>query len=628
MKRYTTLCRLFCGLTLLPFSGAVAQARQAAPGDASPGWAIILADDYQGDASKINGVVQYDAMNWYRLLVTKLKFQPDHIILLAEGKPDSDFQKFLDSKLLPPNMEGQTPFTESPLWADYEANKEKNRVGRQLDRLKAQRPDMKEDINDFRDMFTLNGKVPLCDAPTAHKFRVARNIIAALAGKTQTVALIVSSHAGSDPGLTLTKPVGGAAASENSLSAEDFALKDCKAGHRLLALDNSLRYFDEAIDAPKSNKFGRAVKSAFSGNGSLALLASDGSSISWPMAYKGKTPDQPTIAGGAFSNAVISAFESQNDYDVKGGQEAVKRNFDYEMSRFKRAKYLGVKAVGYANPAPLIDAATDNVKITALFNPAPKVEVEKPADKVVTVSEKDITDSTTLDPTRPDLKLVQISKAPVGEFPSKRAAIIKNRFVTAIHSDLRVSDKSEIVVGTVGDPKHEQIVVRMPKRVNVVENGKSVRWFVTVDDEFARMMGKPKMELAEALARDIRLAMDKKYSGTLALKPTDQIQYVEGRGYFNSGKFGDAATAFASILKRSPDYGDAYVWLGRSYLRGNQPEKAQEMLEELQGIQEDHPEYRFDATTETALNSLRGELGMAQGEVRSAPQQTTGLTTK
>ena len=49
MKRYQILSRLFCGLTLLPLTASAnAQARQAQPEDKSPGWGIILADDYTG----------------------------------------------------------------------------------------------------------------------------------------------------------------------------------------------------------------------------------------------------------------------------------------------------------------------------------------------------------------------------------------------------------------------------------------------------------------------------------------------------------------------------------------------------------------------------------------------------
>ena len=54
----------------------------------------------------------------------------------------------------------------------------------------------------------------------------------------------------------MTKPVETAPAAngkplaENCLSAADFALKDCKAGHRMLVMDSSLRNFDED-DCPR-----------------------------------------------------------------------------------------------------------------------------------------------------------------------------------------------------------------------------------------------------------------------------------------------------------------------------------------------------------------------------------------
>ena len=131
--------------------------------------------------------MQYDAVNWYRIMVTKMGFQPDHIILLAEDKTDPDFAAFLDSKKLLPEMSGSTPFINSPVWDDYEKNKDSNRVSKQVDWLQAQQPALSDDIGDFRNMFTSTEHIPFQDLPTAHNFRVARNIVSGLATKKQTV---------------------------------------------------------------------------------------------------------------------------------------------------------------------------------------------------------------------------------------------------------------------------------------------------------------------------------------------------------------------------------------------------------------------------------------------------------
>src|SRR5579872_1977731 len=53
-----------------------------------PGWAIILAADYQGKDGNIYAAVQKDAVLAYKTLVQKAGLRPDRIILLAEGDED------------------------------------------------------------------------------------------------------------------------------------------------------------------------------------------------------------------------------------------------------------------------------------------------------------------------------------------------------------------------------------------------------------------------------------------------------------------------------------------------------------------------------------------------------------
>ena len=620
MKRYRTLSRLFCGLTLLSLSGA-AQARQAPPEDKSPGWAIILADDYKGESSPLYGVAQYDAVNWYRLLITKMKIQPDHIVLLAEGKPGSDFDQFIKTKKLLPNMNGDTPFKGAPVWADYAKDKGTNRVSKQLDWLFAQDAALKEPIVDFRNMFTMSDDVanvvPVTDAPTAHNFRSARDVISRLANEKQTLVVVVAAHAGSDPNLVMTKPAETDAASEgkispeDALTAEDFALKGCKAGHRILIMDNSLRYFSENLPAAKEASAGRAFKTAFSGDKSLILLASDGTGISWPFATEGDAPNHPTLTGSAFLKSVAGIFESTNDYDFKSGAQEIKGAFDFGMSHLKHAHRLfDAPPVGYTKPAPLLYASESETKLSALFNPAAETLLGSPTDRVKTVSNSDITFGAT---GNPKTRMVTIHGVPIGEFSVARAEIIHTRFVKAMRNPLTVGNMKGIKVGE----RYGETVVLMPDNVKVIETivahkkkkNQVVDFFVTVDSEFARLMNfKSKADLGVKLSHDIRIALNSTTSATLDDNPSPQMQVAAGLALYAEGKFDKAADLFGKALEQQRNYPVAYVWLGRSMMKNGQADKARETFSELRGILEDHPEYKLEAQTEKELTALEAEV--------------------
>jgi tetratricopeptide (TPR) repeat protein len=43
-------------------------------------------------------------------------------------------------------------------------------------------------------------------------------------------------------------------------------------------------------------------------------------------------------------------------------------------------------------------------------------------------------------------------------------------------------------------------------------------------------------------------------------------EYNEGMGYFNQGKFQEASGHFAKAVELDPEYGEAYLYLGRSYI--------------------------------------------------------------
>ncbi|MFH1217507.1 MAG: tetratricopeptide repeat protein [Pseudomonadota bacterium] len=43
-------------------------------------------------------------------------------------------------------------------------------------------------------------------------------------------------------------------------------------------------------------------------------------------------------------------------------------------------------------------------------------------------------------------------------------------------------------------------------------------------------------------------------------------EYEAGMGYFNQGKFQEAADHFGKAVELDPDYGEAYLYLGRSYI--------------------------------------------------------------
>ena len=615
MKRYHLLSRLFCGLSLLSLSGIAAQAKQA-PLDASPGWAIILADDYKGESGPLYGVAERDAINWYRLLVTKMKFQPDHIILLAEG--GADFAKFLATKTLTPKTGQQTPFTEAPVWADFEKNKATNRVSKQMDWLIAQQPESEDDIGAFRELFKIpvhipdTNTIPYCAAPTAHNFRVVRNIISGLAKAPQMVAVIVLAHAGTDPNVVMTKPVeaapanGAGAGPENWLTADDFTLKGCKAGRRMLVMDHSLRAFDEDIAPAKDHKFGDDVKKAFAGDSSLILLASDGSGISLPLKFPGGSSGKPTKVGSAFFNAVTGVLESQEEYDLQSGQAAIKTAFNFGMSNVK--KYLVAKPEGPFRPAPLIsagmtEALMKDTKMVALIAPSTNSKPENPGRQVKLVGNDQIAYES---------RVLRISQVPVGEYPEKREKIIANRFSSVLRSRLTEGGLREIKVGQ----RNGKTVVLMP----VLANGKRLRvkdspndketidFLVTVDDELVHLMGKPEILLADTLARDIRIALNKSSYGMLADDPTPDMQLIKGRDLFKQGHYAEAITELKDLLQSEPNRGVAYVWLGRSLIALNQMDEAREMFADLSAYHKDHPEDLFDTPTEADLNTLATQI--------------------
>ncbi len=52
----------------------------------------------------------------------------------------------------------------------------------------------------------------------------------------------------------------------------------------------------------------------------------------------------------------------------------------------------------------------------------------------------------------------------------------------------------------------------------------------------------------------------------LPSKPTAQSEFDRGLSLFNRGKYDQAATLFARATELKPDFGQAYLYLGRSYL--------------------------------------------------------------
>ena len=471
------------------------------------------------------------------------------------------------------------------------------------------------------------------------------------------LCVFVSTHAGIDPNLVMTKPAGAIAPGNMAirdadfLRDQDFSFTECKAQRRLLIMDESLRYFNEEVKTTEGLycKRNAMIESVFAGNGneqSLVLMSNNGNGISWPLATEGDNANAPEISGGAFTGSAIAQIEQGMNGSVGSWLEKFQRRFNVRMAVMSRAKRLfDPLPVGYRKPETLTSCA-EALKKTRLqdFLALPS-ETELNRQPEI-IGSNDLSTSEPA-PLNPELRLLKIKSVIIGQFSKDRIGVIRNRFVRAIHSGLTNRDLLQIQAGVA--PNGEPVVL-MPakayvpqaeirlamrdlamqrtllKKSNLSAREKlaakerllkdseilaeaNTRWFVAADVEFARLKGVPKHELADQIASDIREALTVKHNRWLCYTANPVAEFFSGIAFYKQNEFNDAINKFKSAIRLRPDYFEAYIWLSRSLNQSGQKERAQEVAKALRGVFEDYPEYgRANPETVRELAELKGQI--------------------
>ena len=263
---------------------------QDVPRDASPGYIIIFAKDYEGpgaksypiknlsgatDTATLYDCAQRDAIRAYTTLAHNWGVPPDHIILLGEGPLINRFttERMYPRPVFPGfKLEGQEAFKNAcATWKQEVSLGKRVWIGSQIQEF-ADKADYLRLLHRDADGGPKTDELPVYGNPTAQNLHTACAMVSHLASADQFVLFVVSAHAGPTPHMVTLS-------SRSGLDANDFALPGCKARRQVAFLDAALTRPGAALLPQRrgvAKQFVESLQAEMTASGAQAAIVSSG----------------------------------------------------------------------------------------------------------------------------------------------------------------------------------------------------------------------------------------------------------------------------------------------------------------------------------------------------------------